>query len=67
MASVADPEDCASCRFSRVGFADDVADGVLLHCFRFPPQIFVAADGVVSQTWLTMDADHWCGEWAPSA
>lgn len=54
---------CADCRyrdlvvFNEGGEMDSV-------CRRYPPQIFVIDDDAV-QAWPHVDAEDWCGEYAP--
>jgi hypothetical protein len=53
--------NCANCTFSRVNEYDDGSFG--LRCHRFPPQLFVEADGRVAQANPDVSNMMWCGEW----
>ena len=53
-------DTCGTCRFASPGIADD--GDPLMQCRRNPPQVF-PLDGEPAQTWPTMAADDWCGDW----
>ena len=55
---------CASCRHAAVEYTDEGDPNMV--CRRYPPVLFVV-DGEPVQTFLTIDADMVCGEWARPA
>lgn len=52
---------CATCRHSTPVLSDEPAEGPILKCRRYPPVIFIDADGELGQT--SPDATDVCGEW----
>lgn len=55
--------ECVECIYSRMGTSDD-QDMPVFKCHRYPPQIFLDADGEVAQAFP--DAWMTCGEFTPA-
>lgn len=50
---------CTVCIFSEVGMSDNISDGLVLKCCRYPPTV-VSLGAELVQT--RPDAVGWCGE-----
>lgn len=51
---------CSTCEFADPGVGDE--GELLVHCRRFPPQLFVL-DGETTQAWPQPHHGDWCGEY----
>ena len=55
---------CGDCVHSRMSFNEQQDDEPVFKCHRYPPQIFIDADGEIAQSF----PDAWmsCGEFKPA-
>lgn len=67
--------ECSSCRYAELTVFEPCAheaEGLVAYeCRRYPPQCSVVADvgdgdATGIQTWPTVHANDWCGEFQPS-